>query len=133
MARLEWTTEKRLVKDLIPLDYNPRTRNERKQKKLSGSLAKFNLVEIPVVNLDNRIIAGQRRWEALHEAGRGNEPVDVRVPNRMLTGEEVREYNLDKDLFDKATKGHDTLSNTILDTRMERKHVNDKIEENFGL
>jgi hypothetical protein len=48
-------------------------------------------------------------------------------------GKTTGEYNLDKDLFDKATKGHDSLSNTILDERMERKRINDKIAENFGL
>ena len=48
-------------------------------------------------------------------------------------GKTTGEYNLDKDLFDKATKGHDTLSNTVLDERMDRKRINDKITENFGL
>ena len=94
MVKLEWKTEERIVKDLIPIDYNPRVRNERKQAKLSGSLEKFNLVETPVINLDGRIIAGQRRWEVFMESGRGDERIDVRVPNRLLTEEEVKEYNL---------------------------------------
>ena len=94
MEKLEWKTEGRIVKDLIPIDYNPRVRNERKQAKLSGSLEKFNLVETPVINLDGRIIAGQRRWEVFMESGRGDERIDVRVPNRLLTEEEVKEYNL---------------------------------------
>ena len=94
MVKLQWTTEKRIVKELIPLDYNPRIRNEGKQKKLSQSIEEFDLVETPVINQDNHIIAGQRRWEAFHEAGRANEAIDVRVPNRMLTEEEVKRYNL---------------------------------------
>ena len=94
MLKLQWTTEKRIVKELITLDYNPRVRNERKQKKLSDSIEEFDLVEIPVINLDNRIIAGQRRWEAFMEAGRENDLIDVRVPNRMLTEDEVKRYNL---------------------------------------
>ncbi len=48
-------------------------------------------------------------------------------------GKTTGEYNLDKDLFDKATKAHDTVSNTILEVRMERKRINDKITENFGV
>jgi hypothetical protein len=48
-------------------------------------------------------------------------------------GKTTGEYNLDKDLFDKATKSHDSLSNTILDERMAQKRLNDKITENFGL
>ena len=92
--KLQWASEKRQIKELIPLDYNPRIRNERKQKKLSESIEEFDLVEIPVINLDNHIIAGQRRWEAFFEAGRENEVIDVRIPNRMLTEEEVKRYNL---------------------------------------
>jgi len=94
MVALKWITEQRKVRELIPTDYNPRERNEKKQKKLEGSLSKFNLVEIPVINLDNHIIAGQRRWEAYMESGREDEYIDVRVPNRMLTKEEVDEYML---------------------------------------
>jgi hypothetical protein len=48
-------------------------------------------------------------------------------------GKTTGEYNLDKNLFDKATKSHDTISNTILEERMGRKKINDKIQENFGL
>jgi len=48
-------------------------------------------------------------------------------------GKTTGEYNLDKNLFDKATKSHDTMSNTILDERIGRKKINDKIFENFGL
>jgi DNA modification methylase len=91
---LKWTTEKRVVKELVPLEYNPRIRNEAKQKKLQDSLSKFDLVEIPVINRNNTIIAGQRRWEAFFETGRENEQIDVRVPSRMLTEQEVKEYNL---------------------------------------
>lgn len=94
MDSLIWKTEQRIVKDLIPLEYNPRKRNEEKQLKLQGSLTKFNLVETPVINLDNKIIAGQRRWEALFETGRQDELIDVRIPNRLLTESEVKEYNL---------------------------------------
>jgi DNA modification methylase len=92
--KLGWRTEKRLVKDSIPTDYNPRVRDEQRQVKLSGSIEKFNPVETPVINLDNHIIAGQRRWEVYMESGRGQERIDVRVPNRMLTEEEVKEYSL---------------------------------------
>jgi DNA modification methylase len=94
MEKLEWHTEQRVVKELIPLDFNPRKVNEEKQKKLIQSINDFNLVEIPVINTDNRIIAGQRRYEALWFAGKQNDIIDVRVPNRMLTNEEVKRYCL---------------------------------------
>jgi DNA modification methylase len=94
METLKWHTEIRIVRDLIPLDYNPRKRNEVRQKKLQDSISKFNLVEIPVINLDNHIIAGQRRWEVYMETDKGNDEIEVRVPNRRLTEQEVKEYNL---------------------------------------
>ncbi len=94
MEKLVWHTEQRKVSDLVKLGYNPRKRNEKKQKELEDSLNKFNLVDTPVVNLDNSLISGERRLEVLCETGRRDELIDVRVPNRMLTEEEVKEYNL---------------------------------------
>lgn len=94
MEELFWTTEQRRVRDLIPLDFNPRKVTEEKQRKLIDSINTFNLVEIPVINQDNKIIAGQRRFEALWYAGRQDELIDVRVPNRILTDGEVKRYCL---------------------------------------
>lgn len=91
---LIWTTETRIVKALIPLPYNPRKLSEKQRKDLEESLAKFNLVEIPAINLDNTIIAGHQRLMILSALGRGDEEIDVRVPNRMLTVAEVKEYNI---------------------------------------
>lgn len=94
MEKLYWTTVQRKVKDLIPLSFNPRIVNEEKQKRLIESINTFNLVEVPVINTDNHIIAGQRRYEALWFAGKQDELVDVRLPNRMLTEDEVKRYCL---------------------------------------
>lgn len=94
MKKLEWTTEKIKVADLIELEFNPRKISEEKRKKLIESLEKFNLVEIPAVNTDMKIIGGNQRVKALVIAGRGDELIDVRVPNRKLTQKEVKEYNL---------------------------------------
>jgi DNA modification methylase len=91
---LVWETQKRKVKELIPYEYNPRKLSEEKKEKLRRSLAKFNLAEIPAVNLDNTIIGGHQRVCLLLEAGRGEELIDVRVPNRQLTELEFKEYNL---------------------------------------
>lgn len=91
---LEWHTEKRRIKDLIPFEGNPRKMNQKQVKDLKKSLKKFNLVEIPAIDLDNKIIAGHQRLKILMLLGRGDEEVDVRVPNRKLTDEEFKEYNL---------------------------------------
>lgn len=92
MEKLKWETKKVKVKDLIQLDINPRKISEAKKQKLVESLEKFNLVEIPAVNTDMQIIGGNQRVTALMLVGRGDEKIDVRVPNRKLTKKEVKEY-----------------------------------------
>ncbi|MDR1544432.1 MAG: DNA modification methylase [Prevotellaceae bacterium] len=94
MENLKWHTEQRVVKTLIPLDFNPRKRNEQKQLELLKSIEDFNLVDTPVLNLDGVLISGQRRLEALFELGRADEIIDVRLPNRMLSADEVKRYCL---------------------------------------
>jgi len=94
MDKLKWTTEKRKIKDLLPAEYNPRQMTERQAKELRKSLEKFDLVEIPAVNTDGIILAGHQRLHILGLMGRGDEEIDVRVPNRPLTELEAQEYNL---------------------------------------
>lgn len=94
LAPLEWYTVRRTVKDLIPCDFNPRNITEQELKKLRESLEKFNLVEIPVIDIDNTLIAGHQRIAILFILGRGEEEIDVRIPNRKLTEEEFKEYML---------------------------------------
>ena len=55
------------------------------------------------------------------------------VYNAWRQGKTNGEYTLDKDLFDRATKQHETLANTLLAERIERKRINDRILENFGI
>ncbi len=59
---------------------------------LKKSLEKFNLVEIPAIDTDGTIIAGHQRIRALQLLGRGDETIEVRIPNRPLTKEEHDEY-----------------------------------------
>lgn len=91
---LQWTTEKRKVKDLVPYNYNPRILTEEKKQLLINSIEKFNLAEIPAVNTDNVIIAGHQRIKVLMELGKGEEIIDVRIPSRTLTEKEFKEYNI---------------------------------------
>lgn len=91
---LAWRTEKRLVKNLLPYEKNPRTISEKQIEDLKKSLRKFNLVEIPAIDTDGRIIAGHQRIKVLQLLGRGNEEIDVRIPNRKLTKKEYEQYLL---------------------------------------
>jgi len=91
---LFWKTEKRKVSELIPYEHNPRKITPEQEKQLTKSLEKFNLAEIPAINTDNTIIAGHQRLKIMMALGRGDEYIDVRVPSRKLTEQELKEYNL---------------------------------------
>lgn len=91
---LEWYTKKLKVKELVPCSYNPRKITPERLLKLKKSLEKYNLAEIPDVNTDYVIIAGHQRVKVLMDLNRGDELIDVRVPNRKLTENEFKEYNV---------------------------------------
>jgi len=94
MAKLSWKTEQRFVKDLMIAEINPRKISKEQKEALTKSLEKFNLADIPVLNTDNIIISGNQRLQILYELGKGDEKIDVRVPNRKLTDQELKEYML---------------------------------------
>lgn len=92
MKKLIWKTERRRVNDLVPFEKNPRTISPKQLSDLTKSLKKFNLVEIPAIGLDNKVLAGHQRLKVLQILGRGEEEIDVRVPNRKLTNKEAEQY-----------------------------------------
>lgn len=94
MPKLQWHTEHRKVSSLIPNEQNPRVMSPKQIEDLKKSLTKFNLVEIPVVDRDNKVIAGHQRLTVLKLLGRENESIEVRVPNRKLTKSEYDQYLL---------------------------------------
>ena len=91
-TKLSWRTEQRRVCDLLPFKANPRKMSEKEISDLTKSLKKFDLVEIPAIDTDNKIIAGHQRCAVLQLLGRGNEVIDVRVPSRPLTESEYKQY-----------------------------------------
>ena len=92
MENLIWHNEKRKVSELISYPKNPRKMSEAQAKQLKASIEKFNLVEPPAIDLDGMIISGHQRMKTMILLGRGDETIDVRVPNRKLTSEEFNEY-----------------------------------------
>lgn len=110
MQTIEWKTEKRKVRDLVPYASNPRKMTRNQFRHLVESFEKFNYVELVAIQPDNRIIAGHMRIKVLRQMGRGNEEIEVRVPTRILSEQEMREYlirsNKNKGDFD-----YDILAN----------------------
>lgn len=89
---LEWQTVRRKVNDLLPYERNPRQISDKQLSDLRHSIETFNLVELPAIDLDNRIVAGHQRLRVLQILGRGREKIEVRIPNRKLTKEEFEQY-----------------------------------------
>jgi len=129
MEKLIWHTEQRQIKELIPTEGNPRFLTKKQAKDLEKSLKKFNLVDIPAINTDSRIISGHQRITILKTLGRGEEKIDVRVPNRKLTEEEHREYMLRAN-FNTGDWNLDLLAN--IDDEL-LKDIGFDLEEMFGL
>ncbi len=94
MEKLKWHNEKKKVDDLIPYEKNPRKISPEQIENLKKSLKKFNLAEIPAVDIGNKIVAGHQRIMTLQLLGRGEEIIDVRMPNRKLTEKEFKQYLL---------------------------------------
>ncbi len=90
--KLVWCTVEKKVNDLIPQDVNPRIITDKQMSDLKKSLNKYNLVEIPAIDLNGKILAGHQRIKALQLLGRGEEMIDVRLPNRELTEDEAKQY-----------------------------------------
>jgi site-specific DNA-methyltransferase (adenine-specific) len=91
---LKWHNAQRRVRDLVPLNYNPRKLTDEGRARLTRSIQKFDLAEVPAVNADNVVLAGHQRLAVLLDLGRGEELIDVRMPNRQLTKDELDEYNV---------------------------------------
>ena len=132
VEKLKWHTEKRKVKNLVPTEGNPRQLTERQAKDLEKSLKKFNLVDIPAINIDNRIISGHQRIAVLRALGREDEEIDVRAPNRELTEEEHREYMLraNKNL---GEWNYDLLANFDEDLLKDVGFESEELDNIFGL
>lgn len=94
MKNLKWHTTTVKLSELVFPHWNPRKISKKEKEKLQESLEKFNLVELPVLNSDNVVIAGNQRGQLLSMAYDSGAIIEVRKPNRKLTLEEVKEYNI---------------------------------------
>ncbi len=138
IQKLEWYTVRRKINNLILYDKNPRTLSKEQEKNLKKSLEQFNLVEIPAIDYDNKIIAGHQRIKVMQILGRGEEEIDVRISNRKLSKDEYERYlitsnavtgswdfdllkDFDLDMLTDIGFDSDDLAN-IWDNSVETKH-----------
>lgn len=142
MIKLEWSNKRIKVSELIPYERNPRKITDSEIKKLKKSLEEYNLVDIPVIDFDNILVSGHQRARALFLLGRGEEEIDVRVPNRKLTEKEFKNLNLElnklRGIFDFEMLGADFEVDELKDigfTEIELglKTFEDYNKDDFGL
>lgn len=89
---LKWTSQSRKLSQLKPATYNPRKLSPEQEKRLTDSIAKFDVCDPIIINADDTIIGGHQRIKVLSK--QGVESVDVRVPSRQLSIEEEKELNV---------------------------------------
>ena len=95
---LDWFNARRKVSDLKPFADNPRMITAKEKRELKESFKKYNYVEPIVINADDTILAGHQRVKTLQDLGRGEEEIDVRMPTKLLTEADFREYNIRSNL-----------------------------------
>lgn len=131
MEKLVWHNEERKVNELIPYKGNPRMMTEKQKKDLEKSLKKFNLMSIPVVNIDNIIVSGHQRLKILQLLGKGEEVIDVRVPNRGLTPKELKEANL-RENKNLGSWDYDLLANFEKELLVDVGFSDEELDDIFG-
>ena len=89
---IKWTTEIRSIKGLKQHPKNPRVLTKIQHDHLKTSLSKFGIADKPIINTDGTIIGGHQRLKILKELG--HKEIEVLVPDRQLTSEEVDEMNI---------------------------------------
>jgi DNA modification methylase len=127
-TRLSWHTERRKVSSLLPYEGNPRKLTTKQLQDLKKSLQKFNLVEIPAIDIGNKVIAGHQRLKALQLLNRGDEEIDVRVPNRKLTEEEFKQYLISSNAIN-GDWDYEKLKSFDLDLLLESGFDQDDLSE----
>ena len=89
--KFTWHIERRMIQDLKDYHKNPRKITKDQLNHIKKSIEKFGFIDMPVVNLDNTIIAGHQRIKILKR--QGWEEIQVQVPDRLLSEKEVEELN----------------------------------------
>lgn len=89
---INWTLERRELKNLTEHPHNPRKISPQDEEHLKKSLEKFGQVDKIIINTDGQIIGGHQRKKILKKMG--IKEIDCWVPDRMLDEKEVDELNI---------------------------------------
>ena len=92
---LNWTSKTIQISELKEYEHNPRRIGKKEFEKLVSSIKEDGYHQRIIVNHDNIIIGGHQRKKALLEAGlKESDTVEVLIPDRKLTQEELDRINI---------------------------------------
>lgn len=92
---LNWTSKTIQISELKEYEHNPRRIGKKEFEKLVSSIKEDGYHQRIIVNQDNVIIGGHQRKKALLEAGlKESDTVEVLIPDRKLTQEELDRINI---------------------------------------
>ena len=92
---LNWTSKTIQISELKEYEHNPRRIGKKEFEKLVSSIKQDGYHQRIIVNQDNIIIGGHQRKKALLEAGlKESDTVEVLIPDRKLTQEELDRINI---------------------------------------
>ena len=130
--KIKWHTEVRKIKDLKNWEDNPRTISNEELSKLKESIEDLGNFEPLVINIDGTVLAGNQRLKIHIE--RGDNEVEVSVPDRELTKDEVKQIGLisnkhagNWDIEKLSSKFNETISKLGFDDLLPAK-----FESNFS-
>ena len=99
---ITWVLKTILIKDLWEHPKNPRQISKDQFQHLTELIAKFGLIDKPIINLDKMIIGGHQRVKVLKKMK--VKEVECWVPDHQLTEEEIDHLciglNLNQGSFD---------------------------------
>jgi ParB-like chromosome segregation protein Spo0J len=89
---IKWKIETRKIKDLKPHPKNPRQLSDHDAAHLEKSLAKFGLIDKPIITPQGMIIGGHQRISVLKKMG--HKEVECFVPDSDLEDQDIDELNI---------------------------------------
>ena len=92
---LNWKSKTIQISELKEYEHNPRRIGKKEFEKLVSSIKQDGYHQRIIANQDNVIIGGHQRKKALLEAGlKETDTVEVLIPDRNLTSEELDRINI---------------------------------------
>lgn len=88
----KWHLETRNIEDLQEHPKNARSLTKDQAKHLMQSMAKFGLIDKPIITPDGKVIGGHQRLKVLKQLG--HEEVECWVCNEELSDSEIDELNI---------------------------------------